>query len=322
LTKISVDRWAWTSSSRRGWIAGQIDRRAGPAAAGTADRLALDDPAEVAHVVDRHDHLDVQRLGHPGVDDRDRAGAGGGHAGAVVEAAEVTGHDVERPLGGGQADALGRPFADVGQALERQRQVRAALGGHQRVDLVDDHGLDPAQRVAGLGREHEVERLGRGDEDVGRVADELAAHVGRRVAGAQPDGGLAERLAQPLGRGPDAGDRRPQVLVDVDGQRPQRRHVDDAGAGRVGAAATGGVSGLGPRGATVALHQTVDAPQERGERLARSCRGEDQRVVAARDGRPPLLLRGGGRREARLEPRPHGRREPGEDHDHHRIDGV
>jgi hypothetical protein len=300
-----------------------VDRRpdgpAGGARGGrSADRLALDDPAEVTHVVDRHDHLDVERLGHPGVDDRHRAGARCRRPVAVVEAAQVAGHDVERPLGGRQADALGRPLADVGQPLERQRQMRAALGGHQRVDLVDDHRLDPAQRVARLRGEHEVQRLGRGDEDVGRVADQLAADVGRGVARAQPHGRLAERLAEPLGRGSDAGDRRPQVLVDVDRQRPQRRHVDDARARRGVGLAGGPVAGA----VAPALDKPVDAPEERGQRLARPRGGEDQRVVAARDGRPPLLLRGGGRREARLEPRPHGRRETGEDHDTYGIDGV
>ena len=59
--------------------------------------------------------------------------------------------------------------------------------------------------------EHEVERLGRGDEDVGRVADELAALVGRRVAGAHADRGLVERLrraARRPGAMPCSGARR------------------------------------------------------------------------------------------------------------------
>ena len=96
----------------------------------------------------------------------------------------------------------GGPLADVGQPLEGQGQVGAPLGGGQRVDLVDDHRLDARQRVPGLRREHEVERLGRGDEDVGRRAQHLAAHVGRGVAGAQAHRRLAERLAQPLGAPP------------------------------------------------------------------------------------------------------------------------
>ena len=33
---------------------------------------------------------------------------------------------------------------DLFEPLERQREVRAALGRRDRVDLVDDHGLDAA----------------------------------------------------------------------------------------------------------------------------------------------------------------------------------
>jgi hypothetical protein len=45
--------------------------------------------------------------------------------------------------------------------------VRAALVAAQRVDLVDDHGLDRAQRRPRLAGQHQVQRLGRGDQDVG-----------------------------------------------------------------------------------------------------------------------------------------------------------
>ena len=51
-------------------------------------------------------------------------------------------------------------------------EVRAALGGRERVDLVDDHRLDVDQRLARRRGEHQVEALGRGDEQVGRAADE------------------------------------------------------------------------------------------------------------------------------------------------------
>ena len=82
LTKMSVVRWARTSSSSSGCIDGQMLRRAGAArparsagvrAAGRSpaggDRLA-----QVGHVVDRDDDLDVEHLAAAGVDDGDRAG--------------------------------------------------------------------------------------------------------------------------------------------------------------------------------------------------------------------------------------------------------
>ena len=84
----------------------------------------------------------------------------------VVVAAEESGDLVEGSLGGRQADALERPVGELGQSLERERQVRAPLGGRQRVDLVDDHGLDAAERAvevahdrdpaAAVGHDHEA----------------------------------------------------------------------------------------------------------------------------------------------------------------------
>ena len=174
--------------------------------------------AEVAHVLDRHHHLDLQRLADAGVDDGDVARP------ATVEAAEEAGDLLERPLRGRQADALGRAVAgrrrELLEALQGQRQVGAPLGGRHRVDLVDDDGLDARERLPGPAGEHEVEGLGRGDQQVRRVAQQLAALVGGRVAGADAHRGGVHVGAQPLGGQADAGERGPQVLLDVDGERP------------------------------------------------------------------------------------------------------
>ena len=61
------------------------------------------------------------------------------------------------------------------------------------------------------------------------------------------------------------GERRAQVLLDVEGQGPQRRQVEEPGAV---AARSGGSRGDEP----------VDAPQERGQRLARAGGRADQGV--------------------------------------------
>ncbi len=47
---------------------------------------------------------------------------------------------------------------------------RAAFGAGNRVDLVDDDGLDRRQYLSCPGGEHQIERLGRGDEYVGGMA--------------------------------------------------------------------------------------------------------------------------------------------------------
>ena len=59
-------------------------------------------PAQLAHVVDRHHHLEIELLAHAGVDDGDRAGL------PVAATAEEAGDLVERALRGRQADALRR----------------------------------------------------------------------------------------------------------------------------------------------------------------------------------------------------------------------
>ena len=78
-------------------------------------------------------------------------------------------HLLQRPLGGRQPDPLhGRP-GQVVQPLQRQGQVGAALGGGDGVDLVDDHRLHVRQHLARRRGQHQVERLGGGDQDVGRI---------------------------------------------------------------------------------------------------------------------------------------------------------
>jgi hypothetical protein len=98
------------------------------------DRLLL---LGLAHVVERDDHLQVERLGAPGIDELDLAAAGD-------EPADL----LQRSLGSGQADALQRSADQVLQALQRQCEVRSTLRPCNGVDLVDDHRLHPAQRLA------------------------------------------------------------------------------------------------------------------------------------------------------------------------------
>ena len=166
------------------------------------------------------------------------------------------------------------PVAESSSRSSDKRQVRAALGRHERVDLVDDDRVDRAQRLARVRRQEQVERLRRGDQDVGGLAQEPGALDRRRVAGADGDRRLVIRVAARDRPVRDAGERRPQVSLDVDRQRLQRRDVEHAAA--------------------VVLrrhrveHQPVDAPEKRGQRLAAAGRREDQRGVAPRDGRPAL----------------------------------
>ena len=173
LTKTRVERCAAHQLEQLG-VDGRPDR-ARAAVGGALDVLDLDlgHAVGLAQVLDRHDDPQVELLAHAGVDDGHRA-----------VAADQPGDLVERPLGGRQGDPLGVALALLGQPLERQHQVRAALGGGHGVDLVDDHALDAGQHLPLPRRQHEVEALGGGDEDVGRLAQHPPARVLRRVAGA------------------------------------------------------------------------------------------------------------------------------------------
>ena len=172
------------------------------------------------HVVHRDDDLEVERLARAGIDDR--------HVPVGSDSAEEPADRLERPLRGGQADPLDRPGVGTSaartqrfQTLERQRQMRSPFRAGDRMDLVDDDDLDATQRLAGGAREHQVERLGRGDQDVGRMPRDLPPIVGRGVTGPARHADARNGLSQPLGRHRDPGERRPEVPLDVVGQRLQ-----------------------------------------------------------------------------------------------------
>ena len=140
----------------------------------------------------------------------------------VAVAAQEPRHLLQRPLRRRQADSLHRMAGQLLQPLQRQRQVRAALGGGDGMDLVHDHRLDGAQHVARRRGQHQVQRLRRGDQDVGRIAADGGPLALRGVAAAKRDGGQARER--------DPGQRRAQVALDVVVERLQRRDVQHPGA--------------------------------------------------------------------------------------------
>ena len=121
----------------------------------------------------------------------------------------------------GAASRRARSAAPAARASASSRSSESARCAPRfvpgdRVHLVDDHRLDAAQRLARLRGEHQEERLGRRDQDVRRLLDELAALLLRRVAGADADAQLRA----------EAGERPAQVPLDVVVERLQRRDVE------------------------------------------------------------------------------------------------
>ena len=133
---------------------------------------------------------------------------------------------LEGPLRGREPDPLDRVVAGVlrelVEPLQGQRHVGAPLRRGDGVDLVHDQGLDAGQDLARARADHQVERLGRRDQDVGRGLPHRPALGLGRVARAQAD---RDRRA-------DARERGAQVPLDVVAQRLERRDVDDLDPGR------------------------------------------------------------------------------------------
>ena len=128
-----------------------------------------------------------------------------------VDAGEEVGDEFDGVLRGGEADSLwwrgeaGEELAgaeavfagDEGvEAFEREGEVGAALVVGDGVDFVDDDGADAAEVFARFaGGEEDVEGFGRGDEDVGRVAQHGGTLFGEGVAGADAGADLGAEVA-------------------------------------------------------------------------------------------------------------------------------
>ena len=157
----------------------------------------------------------------------------------------------------------------------------AALGGGEGVDLVDDHRLDVDERVGGVRRQHQVEALGRRDQQVRRAAQHRLTLLGRRVAGAHPDVGKVQ-TAEPCRPTRRRAARRPGRCPTSGARRFFSTSKARARSGEMYSDARARLAVLRGR----RRDEPVDRPQEGGERLAAPGRRADQRVLAGGDGRP------------------------------------
>ena len=246
----------------------------------------LDIGLRSGHVTNGHHDLDVQLLVHGCVDDRD-----GPRCPRVLgrgSASEELGDDFERTLRGGQAYSLGGCRGQLIETFETEGEVGPSLGSRQRMDLIDDHGLDRGEDLPRSRGEHQVQALGSRDQQVRRVPHHgLTLFLGS-VARAHGDRDVRGLEVQLHRLGPYACEWSPEVPVHVVCERLQRRHIKHSATRRC--RGSGG------------CHQRVQRPQERGERLARARRCVDQRVCSIGDRLPPAGLRWGGRLEDGVEP--------------------
>ncbi len=212
--------------------------------------------------------------------------------------AEEAGDRLERALRRREPEPLRGNPGQFLEALQRDGEVSTPLGAGDGVDLVDDHPADRLEDASGRRSEDQEKRFGGGDEDVGGVPLHPSPLVGRGITGADSGDDLCRRRQTQSGRGvADPGERRPQVALHVVGESLHRRHIEHPAPLRR----------LGDR----LVEQTVERPEEGGERLARAGGGMDEGVLAPGDNRPAQRLRLGWLGKGALEPCPRRRREPG-----------
>ncbi len=144
----------------------------------------------------------------------DRRGAAFGHHDiglrrhAAMLGHQIAGEFIRRRHRGGKPDRhQGR--RDAMEASEAKCEQIAALRRHQRVQLVEHNALERRKKIRRVGgRQQQRDLLGRGEQDVGRVAS-LSRALGRgRVAGAGLDADGQAHL----------GDGLLQVAGDIHGQ--------------------------------------------------------------------------------------------------------
>ena len=146
------------------------------------------------------------------------------------------------------------------------------------VDFVDDDGADVTKVLAGFAcGEQDVEGLGRGDEDVGRVAEHGGTVFGESVAGADSSADFMREIAALEGKLLNLAKGLIEILLDVVGEGFERGDVEDLRGGGEGSG-----DGL--------AEELVDADEEGGQGFAGAGGGGDEGGLAGEDGGPAVLL--------------------------------
>ena len=303
LTKTIVERWARTSSSRRGWMAGQMrapGRRGRPALGRPRSGASARRAPRPAGDMSSTGHLDLEveglaarprrrwsraaasRCATPSPPPRKRATSSSGRCVA------------ERPMRwSGRGARSSSRSRDSARCAPRLVPTRAWISSTITVST-----------EASIARACEVRSRNSDSGVVMRMSGGWRAIRARSSPGVSPvrmptvrRGG---RLAAALGGAGDAGEGRAQVALDVDGQRLRaaRRRRRGSAAARAGAGAN--------------ISRSIGG-QERGQGLARAGGREDQRGSAGRDRRPAEGLGAGRRRRTsrRTTRRRRARRERG-----------
>ncbi|MCB5281022.1 hypothetical protein BJQ89_00757 [Arthrobacter sp. ES1] len=215
--------------------------------------------------------------------------------------------------GGREPDPLGGFREQRVEAFQGHCQVGTAFSARDGVDLVDDDGVHLAEGLPGLGREHQEEGFGGGDEDVRGVAQQRSSLRGRGVTGPDAHGDQRCGQVKAFGGLGDADQRCAQVAFDVDAERLERRDVEHPGFafGRLSAGAFSSVKAGQPLGLSGGRdEQAVECPEKGCECFAGTGGGDDEGMRAGGNRVPGPFLGGCGRGEGAQEPVPGWPAEP------------
>ena len=103
-----------------------------------------------------------------------------------------------------------------------------ALGSRQGVHLVHNHGCHTGECRTCRGGQHKVERLGGGQQNIGRVADQLPPLARRGVTTPNTHGNIGWGLPRFLRRMRNPRKWRAQVAFHICPERFQWRNIQDA----------------------------------------------------------------------------------------------
>ena len=167
--------------------------------------------------------------------------------------------------------------------------MSAALRARNGVDLIDDHRIHIRQNLPRLGRQHQIQALRSGDQNIRRLTHLPAALSTRRIPRSHTNPHFRHWLTQTLPCAPDTQQRRTQVILHIHPQCLQRRYIQNPHTSAL-ACRRRGRRGVDKRQLPRCRHQRIQCPQKRRQRLTRTSRSNHQCVLTSRNDLPRLLL--------------------------------
>src|SRR5512141_844793 len=156
--------------------------------------------------------------------------------------------------------------------------MSAAFASCNCVDFVDDHCACCAEHSPPAhARQHDVERLGRRDENVRRLSEHARTSRRRRVSCSYTNPDFGKRLPGFLEAASELCEWSLEIALDVIVKGLQRRDVEKMDA-------------VGKRRLHPFDYQRVELPKKCSECLSCACGSKNQRVAAARNRRPAHSL--------------------------------